>query len=135
MSKDKELDIKVLFASLEENGIVKVEIEFDGAGDSGSIEGVKCYVEDPHAELDRSVTEDPRIITDVLVEELTNLGYHILENYYGYDWYNNEGGYGTINIDIKEKEWDIEGWQRISDVEEAHKSGDLKQALTSFTEK
>lgn len=134
MSTDKELNIKVLFASLAQNGIVKVEINFDGAGDSGSIEDTKCYIDDPDAELGRSVTENPKIITDALVEELTNLGYHILNQYYSYDWYNNDGGYGTINIDIKEKNWDIEGWQRVSDIEEANESGELEEALKSFAE-
>ena len=38
MEQDKELNIKMLFASLAEKGIVEIHIGFDGSGDSGSID-------------------------------------------------------------------------------------------------
>ena len=128
MNQDKELNIKVLFASLAEKGVVKVAIGFDGSGDSGSIEdNISYYVENDDSEL--ILSED---ISSQVDDQLIELGYHILDRYYGYDWYNNEGGYGTININIKDQNWDIEGFQRISDVEEVSGEGDLSIAVESF---
>jgi len=128
MNQDKELNIKVLFASLAEKGIVKIAIGFDGSGDSGAIEdNISYYVENDDSEL--ILSED---ISSQVDDQLIELGYHILDRYYDYDWYNNEGGYGTINIDIKDQNWDIEGFQRISDVEEVSGEGDLSIAVESF---
>jgi uncharacterized protein YdeI (BOF family) len=128
MNQDKELNIKVLFASLAEKGIVKIAIGFDGSGDSGAIEdNISYYVENDDSEL--ILSED---ISSQVDDQLIELGYHILDRYYDYDWYNNEGGYGTINIDIKDQNWDIEGFQRIQDVEEVSGEGDLSIAVESF---
>ena len=130
--QDKELSIKVLFASLVEKGIAVVEIDFDGSGDSGSIEedNAKFYQAGNDGEL--TLIEDENLISEDIQKQLTKLGYHILDRYYDYDWYNNEGGYGTININLQERKWDIEGYQRIESVEEANEDGELEEALTSF---
>ena len=130
--QDKELSIKVLFASLVEKGIAVVEIDFDGSGDSGSIEedNAKFYQAGNDGEL--TLIEDENLISKDIQQQLVNLGYHILNDYYDYDWYNNEGGYGTININLQERKWDIEGYQRIESVEEANGDGELEEVLASF---
>lgn len=130
--QDKELSIKVLFASLVEKGIALVEIEFNGSGDSGSIEeeNVNFHKIDD-AGYFISIKDKDIVSKDVYIQ-LVNLGYHILDRYYGYDWYNNEGGYGTISINLQERKWDIEGYQRVESVEEANGDGKLEEALTSF---
>lgn len=130
--QDKELSIKVLFASLVEKGIAVVEIDFDGSGDSGSIEedNAKFYQAGNDGEL--TLIEDENLISEDIQKQLIKLGYHILDSYYDYDWYNNEGGYGTININLQERKWDIEGYQRIESVEEANEDGELEEALASF---
>jgi hypothetical protein len=130
--QDKELSIKVLFASLVEKGIAIVEIDFDGSGDSGSIEedNAKFYQAGNDGEL--TLIEDENLISEDIQKQLIKLGYHILDRYYDYDWYNNEGGYGTININLQERKWDIEGYQRVESVEEANGDGELEEALASF---
>jgi hypothetical protein len=128
MEQDKELNIKMLFASLAEKGIVEIHIGFDGSGDSGSIDDdITCYVENSDSE--QIPAEN---ISDEVKKNLSDLGYHILERYYDYDWYNNDGGYGTIHINIKEQEWDIEGYQRTYDTIEVSGAGDLGSTLDSF---
>lgn len=130
--QDKELSIKVLFASLVEKGIGLVEIQFDGSGDSGSIEeeNTRFYKVDEAGEF--TLIEDENLVSKDIHQQLLNLGYHILDKYYDYDWYNNEGGYGSININLQERKWDIEGYQRVESVEEANGDGELEEALASF---
>lgn len=128
MEQDKELNIKMLFASLAEKGIVEIHIGFDGSGDSGSIDDdITCYVENSDSE--QIPAEN---ISDEVKNNLSDLGYHILYTYYNYDWYNNEGGYGTIHISIKNQDWDIEGYQRTYDTVEVSEAGDLSTTLDSF---
>jgi hypothetical protein len=130
--QDKELSIKVLFASLVEKGIAVVEIEFDGSGDSGSIEedNPRFYQAGNDGEL--TLIADKNLISKNIQQQLVNLGYHILDRYYGYDWYNNDGGYGTIYLNVNEKKWNIKGYQRFTDSREANEDGELKKVLTSF---
>lgn len=134
--QDKELKIKMLFIHLEEKGIVKIEIKFDGSGDSGSIDDEpEFYTEGINGELIKVDLALARKYDteDDIGDQLIDLGYHILDKYYGYDWYNNDGGYGVININVKEKSWYIEGFQRYIDTKEASTDvNNLEDALSSF---
>jgi len=134
MSKDKELDIKSLFINLQMQGIVKVSIPFDGSGDSGSVQedDIEAYILNPSTNEEKLADNHDDILTSSINSSLSDLAYHILDKYYFYDWYNNEGGYGTIHIDIIEQSWHIDGYQRIYTSEEAYEDGDLTTALESF---
>jgi hypothetical protein len=124
---DQEINNRILFLKLEEIGISRIEIPFDGAGDSGSIETMEIRLLDS---LGNIVVEPDT--DDNFIELLVDFAYEYLEKFYDYDWYNNEGGYGTININLEEKEIDVEGWQRVSTVEDAHDSQDLLHVLDTI---
>ena len=53
------------------------------------------------------------------VEEML---YEVLSDNYDYDWYNNDGGYGTVRINIEEKTWKVDGIVRTT--QDADASGD-----------
>jgi hypothetical protein len=120
-----EISNRMLFMRLEELGVTKIEIPFDGSGDSGSIEEHDIKILDAKGNEVTIHSDDDTNYESVL----SDFGYGYLEAFYAYDWYNNDGGYGTINIDIKAKTINVIGYQRISDVEEANTTSDLFQVL------
>jgi hypothetical protein len=108
------LKTMTLFAALKDAGVTNVEIKYDGGGDSGQVEDVEFYGPNGY-------TTEP---SDKFEGDLQDLAYHILEQHYDYDWYNNDGGYGTISIElIDEPVILIDGYVRS--VEDAHGTVDL----------
>lgn len=85
------LKTMTLFAALKDAGVTSVNIRYDGGGDSGQVSDV---------EFDGTNLDHPAIL-DRFSDELEDLGTHILEQHYNYDWYNNDGGYGDIEIDLE----------------------------------
>lgn len=60
--------------------------------------------------------------------DLSTLFYEILEEFPG-DWVNNEGGYGTVWLDLVSGEYWINGNQRVTTSEDAHAEGAYYEAL------
>jgi hypothetical protein len=84
------LKTAMLFAALKDAGVTNVEIRYDGGGDSGQVEDVDFHGDN----IDESD------LNDRFEGDLQDLGTHLLEQHYDYDWYNNDGGYGTISIEL-----------------------------------
>lgn len=101
------LKTATLFAALKDAGVTLVTISYDGGGDSGQVEDV---------EFEGDGIEDA-ICKDNFENDLQDLATHILEQHYDYDWYNNDGGYGTIVINLEEEvpTIDINGYVRSID--------------------
>ena len=79
-------------AKLIADGIHYIIGEFSGSGDSG-------YIED-YTFLDKN---EELIHINFEVVHYTNKFESFINNYItDYDWWNNEGGYGTFKIDLKE---------------------------------
>ena len=87
------LKTATLFAALKDAGVTSVEIRYDGGGDSGQVEDVEFFGDNL----------DGCGLNDKFEGDLQDLGYYILEYHYGYDWYNNDGGYGTISIELADE--------------------------------
>jgi hypothetical protein len=109
---DDELERVAFISSLKNLGITELVGEYDGSGDSGSIESVYCEDKDGNTISIESEVESK-------VEEML---YNVLSDDYQYDWYNNDGGYGTVRINIEEKTWNVDG--AIRTIQEACSSGD-----------
>jgi hypothetical protein len=103
-----ELEEAAFVSSLRNMGITELVGEYDGSGDSGSIETIYCEDEDGNTISIESDVESK-------VEEM-------LSDNYMYDWYNNDGGYGTVRINIEDKTWKVDGVVRS--IEDANASGD-----------
>jgi hypothetical protein len=115
-------EIKVFFMALEEKGIKEIKIDYDGSGDSGSIEDAIFYNDKDE------IVELPDFETHA-----KDIGDHIISRHYSWDWYNNEGGYGCIVIDIEDKTWKIDGYVREITSIEADADGDLDTIINSFS--
>lgn len=70
-------------------------VKFSGGGDSGSVESVDA--EPGHDAAQKILDEDD--VNDTMNEILTNAGY---------DWWNNDGGQGTMTINIKTRVVDVD---------------------------
>ena len=108
-----DLDKAMFFSALKDLGVAKLVAEYSGGGDSGAIDTV--YGEG---------TEDNFITLDNFRDRVENFMYEILTNKYDYDWYNNDGGNGTIYFDINTLEFDIRGYVMVA--REAFESGTLE---------
>jgi len=108
------LKTATLFAALKDAGVTNVEIRYDGGGDSGQVEDVEFY----------GANGDNTALNDKFEGDLQDLATHLLEQHYDYDWYNNDGGYGTITIELVDEPIIlIDGYVRV--VEDAHNTVDV----------
>jgi len=109
------LKTATLFAALKDAGVTNVEIRYDGGGDSGQVEDVEY----------EGTNLDHTSLNDKFEGDLQDLATHILEQHYDYDWYNNDGGYGNIRIDLEgdTPEITIDGYVRS--IEDAGASVDI----------
>lgn len=114
-------DIKVFFMALETKEVKTIQMTYDGSGDSGNVENTSFQDKDG-AEIELKEFEEKAI----------ELADHILAEYYTIDWYNNEGGFGTITVDIVEKTWSIDGYCREMTSVQAPADGNLKEVINSF---
>ena len=98
-----------LFAQLKLLNVNSFEIEFDGSGDDGQIDEIYFYnannetinipsdtISWVYSEYGDTKPHEQQVTLQKAVEDL---GYQML-NESGHDWYNNDGGYGTITVTI-----------------------------------
>jgi hypothetical protein len=115
------IKLSALISRLRDEGVSSVEISYDGSGDSGSIGDVYINRGLKYPSYD---AEEHDRLQALFSGELEDFGYHILNNYYHWDWYNNEGGYGNVVIDVATSEVSVEGYVR--EVADAHESIDIE---------
>ena len=89
-----------------DHGIEKVIAEFDGQGDSGEVHEYSFYDTDDNL-IDYTVNQELEDYIYSLVEDCVNS--------YGGDWVNNDGGYGQVTINVKDKSIDANYYQRTVD--------------------
>ena len=118
-----ESEVIAAMVGLADKGIYKVEVEFSGSGDSGDIDEYR-YLDKDNNEIYK-IDDDSSDFIQTLAEDIIN-------NHYGYDWYNNEGGRGTLYINFEEKEWDIQGVQYVE--EPTSESGELTDIIANLSE-
>lgn len=107
---------------LKDIGITKIRVTYEGSGDSGSIDNVVYHHKEGYEYYSTQFN-----ITDSQNDDIQNLAYPMLDGIE--DWYNNEGGYGSITIDLDEFIYDIENNIRITEIETYKHNGSLKEYL------
>lgn len=121
-------NLKSLWALLKEHKVTKVTVGYDGGGDSGDIHQPSFEYSDPIAAgLAKSVAHIPIAIlrephkywhttpnkdetnkVGVEVQTVAEAFRYLAELYpenYGIDWYNNDGGGGSLILDVTNKTW------------------------------
>lgn len=93
--------------SLQDHKLLK--IYFDGAGDSGDIQDI-VITDDDHWSANTITIQgkERKLIED---------SFYDFFNDKINDWYNNEGGYGEVTIDLSEGSWLIQANYRVLETE------------------
>ncbi len=124
-----ELEMTEFMLELSGMGITGILIRYDGSGDSGQIEEIQYCTEpiDAIEDVEDNVHyESPEL--SVLSSDLKSriedfTSDKLLENIE--DWYNNEGGYGTVSIMIPSGQYSIDNNIRVIDYENYTHEGNL----------
>lgn len=106
MSSD---EARAFLISLQMKGVGFITIDFDGAGDSGEISNVDFLDEN-----NRAYHSDD--ITDEDYQNVEEVFYCLFDNMLG-DWYNNEGGYGSVTIELDGGNYSIDANYRTVETE------------------
>lgn len=112
-----------LMALLAAAGISSVIVEFDGGGDSGQIETIRCLAGEAEVAIPDATLEiqsadytsgQPVTAMQSTEEAIEWLCYALLEAEYG-GWENNEGGFGTFTFKVAERAISLEFYSRFVD--------------------
>jgi len=123
VTKANALNKPIVFDALAAAGLTLVEVEFDGEGDSGQIEGIFAYAGDARAELPESFLTlyqaaqnkgDPRTTNVSLHDAIETLCYDYLSQTHG-GWENNDGAYGIFRFDVKQRSIRLDFNERFTD--------------------
>lgn len=124
-----EIDVTKLMLELSNMGVTGILIRYDGAGDSGQIEEIQ-YCTEPIDDIedveDNVHYENPELseLSSRLRSQIEDFAYKkLLEDIE--DWYNNEGGYGTVSIMIPSGKYWINNNIRIIDYEHYTHEGNI----------
>lgn len=100
-----EKEKRTLLKVLKMLGITKATIEFNGGGDSGQVETVEAEGLSDKSLTHFAVPDEAKHLAPAghhpdqnnMAAFLMDLAYDLIEES-GYDWVNNEGGFGTLTI-------------------------------------
>jgi hypothetical protein len=99
MEKEK---VREVLTTLKNDGYVGITIGFEGSGDSGDLQSI-CIFDSTEAfdmDVEYPWESDDKDYGDDFLDPLRDLANKVLSQS-NYDWYNNDGGYGSVNIDLK----------------------------------
>ena len=122
-----ENNIESILIGLVNAGIKKVRVYYEGSGDSGCIDQIKCTTD---SNITFEDLEDWQVGDDLQV--LNSSLYSLVDDFCNdkllndiEDWWNNDGGWGTIQIDVEEGTYVIQNSIRVTNYEEYTHEGNL----------
>lgn len=120
MSKDLDkLTWQKAIIALKDNGVTRIVVSYSGSGDSGGIDAVSYF--------DKENTEIKHDELDVDHDGVQDLAYPLLEGIE--NWYNNEGGDGTIDIDLNTLKYKIVNNINVVEQETFNHNGSIKKLM------
>ena len=85
---------------IKDHNISKIEVTYSGGGDDGCIDHTE-YNDHKGKNVDIKMNQE-------IEAEFDDLLYNLLNAHIEWDWVNNEGGHGIMNINCTVEPWDIE---------------------------
>lgn len=113
------------FSVLSAVGITRVDVSFDGYGDSGQIESIDAKADAADVLLPETTvtltmigwrSADPTERTMSVHDAIEHFAYDCLARTHG-GWENNEGAFGTFAFDVADQSITLDYNQRFEDVE------------------
>ena len=98
-----------MLKQLRDQGLVKIEITYSGGGDDGCIDTYSGYEIDSKDGKEKWVQDS---VPTKFQNEFDDYIYEFISDNIEWDWINNDGGYGTINIDLETGKLTIDHSQR-----------------------
>ena len=104
--------VQNLIAQLKLLNVKEFRINFDGGGDDGQIDEIEFYNSnnesfnipiDTISWVYTDYGQEPKETKVTLHKAIEDLGYEMLDEA-GHDWYNNDGGYGTIDVTLEDED-------------------------------
>ena len=104
--------VQKLFAQLKLLNVKEFKINFEGSGDDGQIDEIEFYNSnnetfnipiDTISWVYTDYGQEPKETKVTLHKAIEDLGYEMLDEA-GHDWYNNDGGYGTIDVTLEDED-------------------------------
>ena len=103
---------KILF-ELRSIGVNKLYIYFDGCGDNGDIGDIEYF-----DILDQHRTSEYITSSSDIDDRLRDWSFELINEYtdsHGFDWINNDGGFGHIVIEVESGEYKLNFSQRVTE--------------------
>jgi hypothetical protein len=104
IAKHKAGETHPLLAILRERGLTRVEVGYDGCGDEGFVEYLRCWVGD------KEVSESNR--QDRELNEAIDRHIYAFLDELPFNWVNGSGGYGAVEINVASGRVRVEHSQR-----------------------
>ena len=134
-----ENEMTGLLFKLADMGITGIKIHYDGGGDSGAIEEIGYTTEPCETPDDVDEKVETGWGSEYNLADLDNEAYKAIENFATEklledieDWYNNEGGYGTICILVPSGEYNIDNNVRVTNSIQYDHSGNLLNKASKY---
>jgi len=101
--------LKILAAALQPTGIASIRVDYNGAGDEGSVQDIHYQAQDGTEGIQNVpsmiVLESEPVLTDSVVED-------IALSFLPIGWEINEGSYGTVTLVLDKPRVEVEHNQR-----------------------
>ena len=123
-----EQELMQTLIQLADLGVTGIRIDYEGGGDSGCIEGM-MYTEEKDVSIEDVQnlhwdSKDLRKLNSELASNIENFAHaQILDDIE--DWWNNEGGSGTLAILVPSGEYNVQNNIRVINYEEYFHEGNL----------
>jgi hypothetical protein len=126
-----EVELTSLLFKLADLGVTGIKVKYDGGGDSGAIEWIGYTTEkcDTPEDVCDNVNDWE---TDSNLAQLDSSAFSLIENFAEEtilndieDWWNNEGGFGTLCICVPSGKYIINNSIRITETEDYFHDGSL----------
>ena len=102
--KTKDLNLLGVMTYLSDLSYEKIIIKYSGGGDSGAIDEI-YFVKFGESEEESFTSQDKKIINPDVRDYIESLCFRQLDRVE--DWWNNEGGYGSMDLHIPSGEFVI----------------------------
>ena len=103
---------KILF-ELRSIGVNRLYIYFDGCGDSGDINDIEYF-----DILDQPRSSEYMRTSSNIDNQLRDWSFELINDYtdeHGYDWINNDGGFGHLVVEVESGEYKLNFSQRVTE--------------------
>lgn len=92
-----------MMGAMRDRGIVTITAQYDGCGDSGTVEAAKAF--DAEGNEVEITDEENEAVEDAVTRNIRG------------DWYNNDGGFGEAVFDLRTMELTIDESYRVTEIE------------------